>query len=393
MENRINNNKLFAQRLCNEHNKLRKNPECYILILKKVLNLIRRSNILHLKDERPFKTIEGKEAVLEAINYLSSIPKSLIKTLSNRLLKVSDFLCQASLDHAKDIGINGTCSHIGVNDNSHINNRVEKYCDWKGGLAESLDFGTTDIQNIMIKLLICDGDKKRCQRNYIFDPGFIFFGAGYFQHIKYKRCSVISYAGYIQPKNANFSEKELICNYLELHKYFVNKNKEEFDRCINGNIYKEKDKDKDKESDVESEKKPDIKNERDKGQIKVEEKKEESEKISEKDESKENDKSSIDSKYEEKEDKISKNDESKRDENEESITSNNNLIIIEEPENDIEKKEKIKFKEISKKEVERYGVSITETLYRIKEGNYHIIEKEEKIKFNSLEEVLNSIKK
>ena len=76
MESRItNNNKLFVKQLCEEHNKLRKNPECYIGILKKVLNLIRRNNILHLKNEMPFKTIEWKDAVLEAINYLSNIPK------------------------------------------------------------------------------------------------------------------------------------------------------------------------------------------------------------------------------------------------------------------------------------------------------------------------------
>ena len=113
-----------------------------------------------------------------------------------------------------------------------MNTRVEKYCDWKGGLAESLDFGTTDAQNVMIKLLICDGDKKRSQRQYIFDPGFIFFGAGFYNHIKYKRCSVISYAGHIQAKDADFSEKELIHNYLDIHKYFVNKNKDEFDKLI-----------------------------------------------------------------------------------------------------------------------------------------------------------------
>ena len=210
MEKRYPNNMLLIKELCDEHNKLRKNPECYIGLLKKVLHLIRRSNILHLENEMPFKTIEGKQAVLEAINYLSNIPKTLKDKLSNQLLTVSEYLCQASLDHAKDLGINGTCSHIGTSDNSHMNTRVEKYCDWKGGLAESLDFGTINVQNIMIKLLVCDGDKKRAQRQYIFDPGFLFFGAGFYHHIKYKKCTVISYAGFIQSKEANMTEKQFI---------------------------------------------------------------------------------------------------------------------------------------------------------------------------------------
>ena len=70
------------------------------------------------------------------------------------------------MDHAKDIGTNGTCSHIGTDDNSHMNTRVEKYCDWNGVLAESLDFGIYHPINVMIKLLICDGDKKRSHINH-----------------------------------------------------------------------------------------------------------------------------------------------------------------------------------------------------------------------------------
>ena len=374
MEKKLNNNiKIFAQRLCNEHNKLRKNPQCYLSILKNVLNLIRRSNILHLRNERPFKTIEGKEAVLEAINYLSNIPKSLIDTLSNRILVVSENLCQASFDHAKDIGIGGTCSHIGTNDNSHMNTRVEKYCDWKGGLAESLDFGTTDIQNVMIKLLICDGDKKRSQRQYIFDPGFVFFGAGFYNHIKYKRCSVISYAGFIQAKDANFSEKELIRNYLDIHRFFVNKNKDEFDILI-----KEK-KEKDKILEQKEEDKEEDEKEKDTDENKKED---EDEKINEKsskekENEKENDNnSSMELKVEEKkEEKINyayNNNQAKRDENGESISSNDNLVVIEEIENENDK-DKDKFMEISKKHIERYGVQIKETVYRIKEGNFDLM--------------------
>jgi hypothetical protein len=156
MKSRISNyNKRLIDELCAEHNKLRKNPECYIEILRKVLILIRRNNILHLEGERPFMTIEGKEAVLDAINYLSNLSKSkdLVDKLSNRLFIISDFLIDASTDHAEDIGFNGSFSHVG-SDKSHMNERVEKYCYWYGGLAESLDFGTNHAKNIMIKLLI-----------------------------------------------------------------------------------------------------------------------------------------------------------------------------------------------------------------------------------------------
>ena len=273
MEIRINSYKRhLIEELCNEHNKLRKNPEIYIEPLKKVLNLIRRNKILHLQDERPFKTIEGKVAVLEAINYLSNIPKTLVEKLSNRLFIMSDYLNLASLDHAEDIGFSGSTSHIG-SDNSHMNDRVEKYCFWSGGLAESIDFGTKHAQNIMLKLLICDGDKNRTQRKYIFDPGFIYFGAGFCQHLKYKRCSVISYAAFIQSYDDDLGEKELIQINLDIRKNFQNKNIKDIDKFFNRNnkesisnadeIEKGKEKEKEKEKEK-SEENTDRKDEDDK---------------------------------------------------------------------------------------------------------------------------------
>ena len=367
MENRIiNHNKILVQELCDEHNKIRKNPKCYIEILKSVLGLIRRSNILRMKKERPFKTIEGKDSILDAIDYLSKISESKIKLLSNSPLKVSEFLCQASYDHAKDIGIHGTCTHIGTDDNSHMNTRVEKYCDWNGGLAESLDFGTVNAQNIMIKLLICDGDKKRIQRQYIFDPGFVFFGAGFYNHIKYKRCSVISYAGVIQPKNSNFSEKELIQNYLRIHMNFRNKNKKEVDKFLKKDTYN---------SNL-------TVREEDENQKTVQElsqREDEKEEINKNEEPKENksNKSQINNiaKLEQINEVKEEKSEKKENDFESSQLSNEKLTII--VENETEKEnESNKIIEISNKKVIRYGIEINEKMYKIKEGNYHIVEEE-----------------
>ena len=364
MENRIiNHNKLLVQELCDEHNKIRKNPKCYIEILKGVLGLIRRSNILRLHKERPFKTIEGKDCVLDAIDYLSKISESKIQILSKSPLKVSEYLCQASYDHAKDIGIHGTCTHIGTDDNSHMNTRVEKYCDWNGGLAESLDFGTVNAQNIMIKLLICDGDKKRIQRQYIFDPGFVFFGAGFYNHMKYKRCSVISYAGVIQSKDSNFSEKELIQNYLRIHINFKNKNKREVDKFLNKDIYNSQLSDR----------------EEDQGQKSIHEstqREDGKEKVNKK-EQKKNIKSQINNERKLEKIKEVKEEKTERKENDPDSNqlSNEKLTIIEESETEKEK-ENFKITEISNKTVIRYGIKINEKMYKIKEGNYHIVEEE-----------------
>ena len=388
MENRIVSYKRrLIEELCNEHNKLRKNPEIYIEPLKKVLDLIRRNKILHLKDERPFKTIEGKIAVLEAINYLSNIPKTLVEKLSNRLFIMSDYLNFASLDHAEDIGFIGSTSHIG-SDNSHLNDRVEKYCFWKGGLAESIDFGTKHAENIMIKLLICDGDKNRTQRKYIFDPGFIYFGAGFCQHTKYRRCSVISYAAYIQSYDDDLSEKELIQISLDIHKNFINKNINEINKFFNKNNKEsllntdEKLKEKEKNNDINNKKDEDEKDDSEndnlsfKKKFNIEEDNDSEDNLSFKRRFRMEDKNEIvdeDNLGFKKKFNIEK---------EEGRERNNNLLIIEERETDNEKEENSeidisnKIKKIKEREIVRFGLKIKESTYQIKEGNFHIIEEE-----------------
>ena len=383
MEIRINSYKRhLIEELCNEHNKLRKNPEIYIEPLKKVLNLIRRNKILHLQDERPFKTIEGKVAVLEAINYLSNIPKTLVEKLTNRLFIMSDYLNLASLDHAEDIGFSGSTSHIG-SDNSHMNDRVEKYCFWSGGLAESIDFGTKHAQNIMLKLLICDGDKNRTQRKYIFDPGFIYFGAGFCQHLKYKRCSVISYAAFIQSYDDDLGEKELIQINLDIRKNFLNKNIKEINKFFNRNnkesisnadeIEKGKEKEKEKEK---SEDNTDRKEEDDKNDS-------------------ENDNLSFKRSFRmeakrdvEDDDNLGFRKRFNMEERRERRERNDNLLVIEEKENDNEKEENTdrdissKITKIKDREVERFGLKLKESTYQIKEGNFHIIEEENYVNKN-----------
>ena len=373
--------------ILNEHNKLRKNPEIYIEPLKKVLDLIRRNKILHLKDERPFKTIEGKIAVLEAINYLSNIPKTLVEKLSNRLFIMSDYLNFASLDHAEDIGFIGSTSHIG-SDNSHLNDRVEKYCFWKGGLAESIDFGTKHAENIMIKLLICDGDKNRTQRKYIFDPGFIYFGAGFCQHTKYRRCSVISYAAYIQSYDDDLSEKELIQISLDIHKNFINKNIKEINKFFNKNNKEsllntdEKLKEKEKNNDINNKKDEDEKDDSEndnlsfKKKFNIEEDNDSEDNLSFKRRFRMEDKNEIVD-----EDNLGFKKKFNIEE-EEGRERNNNLLIIEERETDNEKEENSeidisnKIKKIKEREIVRFGLKIKESTYQIKEGNFHIIEEE-----------------
>ena len=180
--------------------------------------------------------------------------------------------------------------------------------------------------------------------------------------MKYRRCSVISYAAYVQDKKAELSEAELIQRNLAIHKNFENKNineinsyfninnNEDQEKSINDTILKEdiisnKEEKNDNEDD-------DDDNLRFKKHIKLEEKKD---------------------------------------------NKNNNNLIIEESENEIENEKEgkshkssinNKIRKINEKEIERYGIKINETTYQIKEGNFHIVEKEKYLlNFNFLKNI------
>ena len=59
------------------------------------------------------------------------------------------------------------------------------------------------------------------------------------------------------------------------------------------------------------------------------------------------------------------------------------MLIIEENDNENEKEEKNNeknintgIKKIKEREIKRYGLKVKETIYQIKEGNFHIVEEE-----------------
>ena len=253
----------------------------------------------------------------------------------------------------------------------------------------------------MLKLLICDGDKNRTQRKYIFDPGFIYFGAGFCQHLKYKRCSVISYAAFIQSYDDDLGEKELIQINLDIRKNFQNKNIKEINKFFNRNNKesisnadeiekgKEKEKEKEKSEDNTDRKEEDDKNDSEndnlsfKKKFNIEEDDDENDNLSFKRAFRMEAKSDV-----EDDDNLGFRKRFNMEERRERRERNDNLLVIEEKENDNEKEENSerdiinKITKIKDREVERFGLKLKESTYQIKEGNFHIIEEENYVNKN-----------
>ena len=195
-----------------EHNKIRQNPKSYIPILKKVLKMYRTNNILHFYNERPFKTYEGRQLVLETISFLEK-QKPVNSLIYSQPLSIS------SHNHAVDLGTHNLNSHIG-NNNLTLRERVEKYTEWNGLLIESIEFGINNPEYIICKLIMCDGIKERYQRLNVFNENVKYVGIGICKHIKFGNVIVLNYAMELRKIGDALNGENFISQYLDTTFYF-----------------------------------------------------------------------------------------------------------------------------------------------------------------------------
>ena len=227
MSKSINYDEIIKE-LYHLHNELRANPQSFIPKLENSLKYYKETKIYSPPDEEPIKTAEGIDAVKETIEFLKK-QKNLPKLI------LSDILNKACQDHIKDIGPKGMTGHEG-SDGKNISDRIEKYGEWDGDIAENLDFGFKKAENILMNLLIDDGVKERYQRSNIFYPGFRYVGIGIGPHKDYGTCVCIGYARNIRELGSDLTN---VLDYInEYVDYRDKQNKKEPQ-----NIYQEDDKD------------------------------------------------------------------------------------------------------------------------------------------------------
>ena len=199
--------KQLAEELFQEHNNLRKDPQSYIEKLRKIENYY-KDKIFRHPNEIPIETYEGSEGVRNAIEFLKN--QNPVKELT-----YSESLSKSALDHANDIGKQGSNSHEGTN-GSLLSDRIEKYTEWDGAIAESLQFCYKYPENIILSLIIDDGSSEKHQRENLFNEEFQYIGIGCAKHKTFKLCTVFNYAKNLYPIGEEPPEKiEYDQNYLQ----------------------------------------------------------------------------------------------------------------------------------------------------------------------------------
>ena len=195
---------------------MRKNPKSFIPKLEKSLNYY-QNNILSKDNEIPIPTYEGINAVKDAINFLKNQEPV-------QELIYSEEMSLSCKDLVNDIGPKGLITHEGT-EIKNIYNRLEKYCDWDGVIAENLDFGFKIPENIIMNMIIDDGYENRYQRKNLFYPDFKYVGIGVGPHRDYGICVVIEYSYNIREKGTQYIDvDEFIRKNVKLN--FENENSE-----------------------------------------------------------------------------------------------------------------------------------------------------------------------
>jgi len=188
MYNQIDH-KEIAKQMIIAHENLRIDPSSYIEKVEKTMKQL-KGNILSRPLEYAVQTVEGKDAFLEAIEFLKTqkpVPK----------LQYDERLSKSAEDHVKDLGPKGLASHEG-SDGLTVYDRIEKYCEWDSICCENIDLGGRTAEDILVNLIVDDGVPDRGHRKNLFNPELKFFGTASGLHKDFGIITVVNYTGGIR---------------------------------------------------------------------------------------------------------------------------------------------------------------------------------------------------
>jgi uncharacterized protein YkwD len=176
-----------------EMNLARQNPAAYATILEKLRGSF-QGDIFTLPGGTKYRTREGVGAIDEAIRFLRHSRPGVP-------LAWSSGISLAAAAHVADQAT-GSLGHAG-SDQSSPAERMNRFGAWSGYWGENISYGKANARDIVIALIIDDGQRGRKHRKNIFNPVFHFAGSAFGPHARYRSvCSIDFAAGYTEATSA-----------------------------------------------------------------------------------------------------------------------------------------------------------------------------------------------
>ena len=170
----------FNKQLFEEINSVRLNPSSYVDKVLKYKDYF-EGNILKIPGiDAGIKTQEGAAAYEEAANFLKSAQSTEALTASKGLFQIAnDYLSQIQNIEVEKI------------DTIDINAILDKYGSFQGEFAQSMEYGSTTPEQIVISLLVSDGDSTRGYRDTLFKSSLKKIGIATGKHNVYQNVAVL----------------------------------------------------------------------------------------------------------------------------------------------------------------------------------------------------------
>ena len=178
----------FNKQLFEEINSVRLNPSSYVDKVLKYKDYF-EGNILKIPGiDAGIQTQEGAAAYEEAANFLKSAQSTEALTASKGLFQIAnDYLSQIQNIEVEKI------------DTIDINTIIDKYGSYQGEFAQSMEYGSITPEQIVISLLVSDGDSTRAYRDILLKSSLKKIGIATGKHNVYQNVAVLLYC--IEYKN------------------------------------------------------------------------------------------------------------------------------------------------------------------------------------------------
>lgn len=163
-----------------EMNLARENPALYASYIEDLRSHF-DGRMLVLPGRTRLVTKEGAHAIDEAVRFLRSAQPLQPLTLSAGMSR-------GAADHCAD-QVGGAMGH------GNPSGRMSRYGRWSALWGENISYGKTNARDIVMALIIDDGQPARKHRKNIFNSTFNFAGAAYGPHARYGSVCTTDFAG------------------------------------------------------------------------------------------------------------------------------------------------------------------------------------------------------
>lgn len=181
---------IVPKEVLKEINELRTKPKAYAEKLKKYLSYFDGTKLIIPEAKIKLQTNEGAKAFEEAIEFLNTLEPVCSIQASKGLTSISaDFLEKVKgTDPSKFNEIN-------------MEEIISKYGSFSGNFSRAMEFGGSNSEQVVVNLIVSDGDPSRGQRKALLNPELMVFGVATSGHPTYRTSTIIT--GCHQFKNKN----------------------------------------------------------------------------------------------------------------------------------------------------------------------------------------------